>query len=427
MVRLNKPPIPYWGVLGSYAVFGTVNEFTARVPAALAAIASILLVAALGRSLYGPRAGLLAGAILATTQLFVAAGRRAESDVPMTLFVILAIYGFERGYRGGSARWKPVFFVAMGLGFMSKGVPGVVVPLLAALIFLLWEGRAREAVRFPFLAGLLLTALIIAPWYALILQKFPDAMEVFRFETLRRLGEEAPHAKGFHYYFYRVPLHSLPWFLLAPVVWKAIRGDGAARAASRLPLAWLLGGVGFLTLLETKQPHYLIPLLPAIAVLFGGGLDRALASARWPWLTGKNLALLASAIAVTIFAYVSLVEPRLGNDASPRRSCSGVRTRVGEAPLILYKFGDSACTFYLRRTAPLAMSEKQLGEMLRGTPDAYVLLRGRDAGAPALADHPVLWESRYFKRHLILLGPAKKIAIEPPSSAPEGGATGVFD
>ena len=127
-VRLNKPPLVYWAVLGSYDLLGRVDELAARLPVALSAMAGVLVTGALALSLFGPRAALIAGGVLATTPLYVSAGRRAETDVPMTLFAVIAFYAFDRAFRRREAGWRWLFFAAMGVAFMCKGVPGLVVP-----------------------------------------------------------------------------------------------------------------------------------------------------------------------------------------------------------------------------------------------------------------------------------------------------------
>ncbi len=405
MVRLNKPPLVYWAALGGYGIFGEVSELAARFPMALSAIACILLTAALAVRLFGPRAGLFAGAVLATTPLYVSLGRRAETDVPMTLFIVLAMYAFERAFREKQSGWRWLFFAAMGLSFMCKGVPGVVVPLLASILYLLWERRAREPLRLSFLGGLLLTALIIAPWYALVWMTFPDAGDVFRFETLHRLGADAPHANPFYFYLYVTPIQVLPWSLAIPLVWTGLRGDEKTRRAARLPAAWLAGGLVFLTLLETKQPHYLVPLLPAIAILNGAGIDRALASAHWPWLTGRLLARFTAVLCLGIFLFAVFFEARFTEHDSPRGVCGRVLDEVGEGPLIYYRFDDSACTFYLRRTVHVAADEALLMKALQDTPGAHVLTREKDAAGLDLPSHRILWTSDDYERRMTLLGP----------------------
>jgi 4-amino-4-deoxy-L-arabinose transferase-like glycosyltransferase len=402
-VRLRKPPLPYWAVLGSYGLFGRVNEFAARFPTALCAIAGILLTGAFGARLFGARAGVFSGMILATTPLFIHQGRLAEADVPITLFVIAALFAFDRGFREDRGVWQAAFFAAMGVAFMTKGVPGLVIPLVAALGWLLWEGRGREALRPPFLGGLLLTVLIVLPWYAMMWHQYPEATAAFRDETLGRLGEDAPHAQPFYYYFYRLPLHFLPWIVSLPLAWWDLRRDPATRRAARLPLTWAVGGLVFLTLLQGKQPHYLVPILPPLAILCGGGIDRAIAAGRLRWLTPRVPVGAAIFMAVGALIYTLLWEPREVAPYSPREACRQAAARVGAAPLIFYQYNDSICVFYLRRTADVAGDESHLIQLLRGRPEAYVLASLSKRSVPPLDGYQEVWRSHGYKHPVVLL------------------------
>ncbi len=404
-VRLQKPPLAYWAVGTSYRVLGRVNETAARLPSALCALATVLLAAALAGRLFGPRAGFLAGAMLATTRIFLQQARRAETDVPLTLFVTLALYAFERGFREGRAAWRAVFFLAMGLGFLAKGVPGAVIPLVAGVGWLMWEGRSRDALRPSFLGGLLLAALVIAPWYAYVYQLHPEAGATFQAETLRRLTAEAPHAEPFVYYLYRLPVDALPWILLLPFAIVALRTEPDARRAARLPAAWLAGGLAFLTLLTGKQPHYLVPLTPAIAILCAGGLDRAITHARWRWLSSRSLATLLAAVAVLELAFVTLVEPRVFASRSPRAICSEAGRRIGGAPVVFYRFDDSACVFYLRRTGEVLRDEAALSRALAEKPGVWVLTKPEHAGAAPLRGRLLAYRGGSDRRAIALLAP----------------------
>jgi 4-amino-4-deoxy-L-arabinose transferase-like glycosyltransferase len=388
-VRLRKPPLPYWAVLGSYGLFGRVNEFSVRFPTALCALAGVLLTAVFSARHFGARAGVFSGMILATTPLFIHQGRRAEADVPITLFIIAALLAFDRGFREGRAGWKAAL----------KGVPGLVIPLVAALGWLFWEGRARESLRPPFLGGLLLTVLIVLPWYTMIWLQYPEAVAAFRDETLGRLAEDAPHAHPFYYYLYRLPLHFLPWTVFLPLAWQDLRRDPAAR----LPLTWAVGGLVFLTLVQGKQPHYLVPILPPLAILCGGGLDRAIASGRRRWLTLRVPVGAAILMAVGALIYTLLWEPRQVAPRSPREACRQVAARVGSAPLIFYQYNDSVCVFYLRKTVDVAGDESHLIELLRERPGAYVLARLRQMGVPPLEGYREVWRSRGYKHPMVLL------------------------
>jgi 4-amino-4-deoxy-L-arabinose transferase-like glycosyltransferase len=122
-VRLQKPPLAYWAAAASYRALGRVNETAARLPSALCALATVLLAAVLAGRLFGPRAGFLAGAMLATTRIFFQQARRAETDVPLALFVTLALLAFDRGFREGRAAWRMIFFLAMGLVSWRREFP----------------------------------------------------------------------------------------------------------------------------------------------------------------------------------------------------------------------------------------------------------------------------------------------------------------
>ncbi|OGP84815.1 MAG: hypothetical protein A2Y95_07720 [Deltaproteobacteria bacterium RBG_13_65_10] len=421
-VRLQKPPLPYWGVAASYGLLGRVNEVSARIPSALCAIAAVVLTAFLAGRLFGPRAGLLAGACLATTRIFLQQGRRAEADVPMALFVILAMVGLALGWREDRRAGRFLFFAAMGIAFMTKGVPGVVIPLLAALGWFLWERRGRAALRPSFLGGLLVTILIAAPWYVIVWRLHPDAEAVFRAETLRRLTQEAPHAEPFYFYFYRLPVDLFPWIFLLPTAWMALRVDRVAREAARLPTAWVLGGLAFLTLLHGKQPHYLVPVAPAFAILLGGGLDRSITTGRGRWLTPMRMAgaiALTAGIAIVFFMFI---EPRAFGERSPRQVCAGVGARVGKAPLIFYKFSSSACVFYLRRTAEVALDDAELARFLRDQPSAFVLARRDDVSegmrqSLERSGHAA-WAIRGEHRAWVLFGPGRPLPVSPSSGLP---------
>jgi 4-amino-4-deoxy-L-arabinose transferase-like glycosyltransferase len=405
-VRLQKPPIAYWAVASVYAIGDRVSEAAARLPSALAALACILLTASLAGTLFGPRAGFLAGAFLATTRIFLQQGRRAETDVPLALCVVLALFAFERGFGRGRASWKAVFFAALGVGFMTKGVPGIAIPLLAAGAWLLWEGRGREITSARVAGGLLLTLAIIAPWYVLVWRMHPDATATFYAETLRRMTPEATHAGPIHYYLYRLPVDLLPWILLLPFAWPALRADPGAWRAARLPIAWAAAGLLFLTALRAKQPHYLVPVAPALAILCAAAADRAISAGRPRWLTARALYAALAVAAVLEVAFVAAIEPRIFAMKSPRVACSDAARAARGAPLVLYRFSSSPCLFYLRRTAPVAATREELARSLARHPGALVLTDKRHASDPALRDLPVVFETRAYRRPLILLGPA---------------------
>src|SRR5262245_19396488 len=157
-LRAHKPVLLYWCIMASYIGLG-VSEFAARLPSALCAIGSVICVYRTGRRMFGPRAGLWAGIALATSLMFVVAGRAATPDSLLIFCTSLALMIFVCGtFRPRLERtpldappepivanhyfpqqWPTVIatYAAMGLGMLAKGPVGLVLPTAVIGMFLL--------------------------------------------------------------------------------------------------------------------------------------------------------------------------------------------------------------------------------------------------------------------------------------------------
>jgi 4-amino-4-deoxy-L-arabinose transferase-like glycosyltransferase len=132
----TKPPVFIWMVALFSKVGGQVNEWTARLPSAAAALGTVLLVYALGVRFFGRWAGFLSALVLSTTYLFWSTGRMAKSDMPLTFFVTASlaclIFGAETKKR--SALWLLAAFAASGVGVLTKGPVGLALPALVGSV-----------------------------------------------------------------------------------------------------------------------------------------------------------------------------------------------------------------------------------------------------------------------------------------------------
>ena len=136
---LEKAPLIYWAIAGSYEVFGA-HDWAARIPIALSAIALALLTAAFATWAFGRRAGLYAGLCIATCIGLFLFTRILIPDVMLTFTIALAMWAFlralddERAARRGSG---PQFLAAsFGVGLLLKSLISVVFPAGAALVYL---------------------------------------------------------------------------------------------------------------------------------------------------------------------------------------------------------------------------------------------------------------------------------------------------
>ncbi|MCB9915076.1 MAG: glycosyltransferase family 39 protein [Planctomycetes bacterium] len=267
---LHKPPLIYWLTSASFAFGPSDVELAARLPAALFAIALVLVVYAAARRLGGVAAGLGAGLLLLSNSqwLFEHGARSANFDAPLTALMFAALVlglGTSRRALVGSALCGAlVMLVKLPLvGFV--GLP------LAALQL----ARGRAALL-RWLATWAVAALVIAvPWHAWALATHGrDFWDVYvSYEILGRADGEAVAYEGARWF---TPLEALargftPWTPLVAVAALAALCGWPARADERAARRTLAGYAlllpAFVCLLDSAWPWYVLPAVPALCVL----------------------------------------------------------------------------------------------------------------------------------------------------------------
>jgi 4-amino-4-deoxy-L-arabinose transferase-like glycosyltransferase len=126
-LRVDKPALLYWLQIFAYETFG-VNEFSARLPSALAAILTVLVVYELGRRLFSPSTGLLSGVVLATTVAFCASAHFANPDALLNLLTAVTFMFFWWGFSTRTTWWLLLAGISTGLATLAKGPVGIVLP-----------------------------------------------------------------------------------------------------------------------------------------------------------------------------------------------------------------------------------------------------------------------------------------------------------
>jgi 4-amino-4-deoxy-L-arabinose transferase-like glycosyltransferase len=281
----QKPPLYYWMAAAAGAPFGRVGEAAARLPSALAGIALVGLTLVFGSRLLGGATSILGAALLLTTFEFADNARRAQLDVLLALFETLALVAFWHIDRGIGRRriGQLVLHASLGLAVLTKGPVGILVPVLVMASFLAWERRLGDLRRaFPWWGWLLSFGPGLAWIGAAIALAPPGFFGAAVVDNLfGRFFAGSSHARPFYYYLYQFPAETLPWFLLAPVVWWAARrcvfvtsASDEERRAWRFLLAWVAATFVFFTLSTGKRGLYLVPLLPAVALLLADALGR---------------------------------------------------------------------------------------------------------------------------------------------------------
>jgi len=240
---------------------------------------------AFGSRLLGGATATLGAALLLTTFEFADNARRAQLDVLLALFETLALVAFWHIDRGIGRRrtGQLLLHASLGLAVLTKGPVGILVPVLVMIGFLIWERRIGDIRRaFPWWGWLLSFGPGLA-WIAAAIALAPPGFfgAAVVDNLFGRFFAGSSHDRPFYYYFYQFPAETLPWFLLAPVVWWAARrcvfvpsASDEERRAWRFLLAWVAATFVFFTLSTGKRGLYLVPLLPAVALLLADALGR---------------------------------------------------------------------------------------------------------------------------------------------------------
>ena len=298
--RFEKPVMFYWLVALAYLP-GGAGEFAARLPSALAGLGLVLAAFACARRWYDGETAVLAGAVTATSFGYVLMARQALPDLALAFFITAATWAaFEalvvpQPAGGRRRRWLVAAGVALAAAFLTKGPVGLVLPALAVGPPAVWRCvvEARRTGRGPGpLAGLagdvgVLAAICLVlalPWFAAMtathgagyLERFFIDENVERFAT-DRYNDPRP----FWYYLPIVVGGLLPWSPLILVWWRPLRRTlaGARRIA---PVEvwlglWALAPLVFYSASVGKQPRYVLPILPPLAILLARAVSRALA------------------------------------------------------------------------------------------------------------------------------------------------------
>jgi 4-amino-4-deoxy-L-arabinose transferase-like glycosyltransferase len=329
-LRVDKPALLYWLQLLAYRFCG-INEFSARLPGAMASQLTVLLTYELGCLLFSPVAGLLGSVILASSLLFCGSAHFANPDPLLIACTVLTFLVFWYSARRGSSTWLIGVGLTMGIGFVAKGPVAVVLPAAAIGLFLLWSGQLRSLWRWQLPVGFLVWVLVAVPWFALVGSETKgEFLQGFflKHNRDRFLSPMEGHYGSVFYHVVSLFLGFMPWSVfLAPAIWHGFKqlratptgGDtgSACQLVSLSPCRFLFCWIGvwfvFFTISGTKLPNYILPLYPAVALLTGNFLERWLrgdiVTARWvvPVSLG-SLGLVGVALAAGLLVAGGLIE-----------------------------------------------------------------------------------------------------------------------
>ncbi len=324
---IEKPPLPYWLVAGTYEIFGE-NVFATHLPNTLAMLGLTWLAWLWARRAWGPRAGLYAGLGVLTSIGPFLFTRFIIPEAELAFFLLLALYCLITGMESGRPDTSTRFYwmwACIALALLTKGLIAPVFFAGAAIPYLLLTGQWRRWRALKPVSGFLLFLLIAAPWHILVGLANPDQghpvgnhptignvhgfwyfyfinEHVFRFLNLRY-----PHdynKQPFVWYWLAQLVWLFPWSLFLPALlaaaWKtrrrwlqhlrpdagqtvdfyldhAARQDAAGsvlRLKFRVRSTWLLSLFAAFSLvffsISSNLEYYTFPAWPPLLILIAG-------------------------------------------------------------------------------------------------------------------------------------------------------------
>ncbi len=322
--RFEKPILYYWLVAVSYTLTG-VSEAAARFPSAIAGLGLTLLTFGAARRYFDGPTALLAGLITATSFGYVTMARQALPDLTLAFFVTLATWASlvawipaaDTNTAPPDPAMRTIWVITAALGaagaFLTKGPIGLALPGLVVGPLVLWNRWVRRLpsqIRLPDLA--LATGIFVvfaAPWYvAMTFEHGPAYLDrFFLAENLDRFATARYNAPRPVWYYLPIIVGGLlPWspfmLLWGPKLRRAL-SDGIGRATTGLQLVWWAAApLAFYTLSIGKQPRYILPILPPLAILLACAIREQLATRRRSPLFAASVS-----IASVLFASIGLI------------------------------------------------------------------------------------------------------------------------
>jgi 4-amino-4-deoxy-L-arabinose transferase-like glycosyltransferase len=269
-VNTHKPPFFFWLIALLSLPLGEVTSLTARLPSALASLATVALVLRLARRSSSERAAVLAAFVLATSYLFWDKARSVQIDAVMCCLIWVALSAFEAWRAGdlGGRRAGLVFWAAGALAVLAKGPVGLLLPLGIALATLAVDREIRKWSQFAPFTGPMLFAAICGAWVVATMLWGPAEYSVWgalKEHFVDRGIHGMHHAQPWWYYAKVLPPQLLPWTYLVPgalvLAWR--RRD----RMDRFLLVTVIFIVVFFSISTEKRTLYVLPAFPAFALM----------------------------------------------------------------------------------------------------------------------------------------------------------------
>ena len=267
----DKPPLLFWLINLGWFVAG-MHAWAVRLGVLASSFASLYLFGRVVRRL-DPSPALAQNATLLLLGMiyFALFSSAIMFDVVLATWVLVALHG---ALDLDAQRWRRgigLLALGIGLGILTKG-PVVLLDAGLVVAFGPWwsetaranKGRWYGALGLGVLGGAAIALAWAIPAAIAGGDKYADA--IFLHQTVDRMTKSFAHRRPLWWYFMVLPAMALPWTLVMRAPWRAWYDSFHISKSARFGIAWFVPAFAVFCLVSGKQPHYLLPLLPGLAL-----------------------------------------------------------------------------------------------------------------------------------------------------------------
>lgn len=286
VLYFEKPPLYYWFTAASFLVFGQ-NEFGARFTSVVMGLMSIFLTWFVARKFEDENTANLSAVILGTSGLFFALSRVNIIDMTLSALLTLALFSFYIFYKENKKRWLYIFYIALALSTLAKGLIGIVLPGGVIFFFMLFTRDWNILKRLFLTPAILVFFLVCVPPFYLMCKKNPDFFYFFFIQEhfLRYATKMHDRYEPFWFFIPVIIGGLFPWTL---GLFVNVKNYLNKQQINLYLILWIAIITLFFSASSSKLIPYILPVFPPLAILIAKNIlalkEKAISKTSKIWL-----------------------------------------------------------------------------------------------------------------------------------------------
>ncbi|UBM58092.1 glycosyltransferase family 39 protein [Marinilongibacter aquaticus] len=290
-LRFDKPPLFAWLECLSILVFG-LTEFAVRLPSFLFFLLFAAYVYYFVKSSYSKNQARWAVIVLLTLLQFQVLSKATVTDNLLNAFMAIALLAYLKFDEKFSQKHLYVFYLACGLGFLTKGPLAFALPAAVILLYQLSFGTPKKLWKLWNWKALLLCLLVPVPWFVLAYEKtgWYFIQDLFLKHNIGRFSSTM-EGHGGHWWYY-IPVLFLAFIPFTQNLKVLFKTSWQSRE-ERFLFIWFTVTFVLFSISNTQLPHYIsIAYAPVVILMVVKLKQSQFASAKWWVLALHTLFLL---------------------------------------------------------------------------------------------------------------------------------------